>query len=291
MKKSLMGLWFTIALLFFIGCGGEGDKKSAPVVFKDAQVMVADAKTRITEISVEELRAKIDKEEDFILLDVREPDEFEEGHIPGAINIPRGLLEFRIANTEFGGMDAPDKGKELIIYCKMGGRSALATESLLKLGYKNSKNLAGGWEVWEKDIASGESVIDTLKAKPQDTKVATNEKKVLPDKNIESKEEQKQLPKIVLIITSQACECTLERCAKAEKTVNEVVQQFPQKLTSEKLDYAKEQDLVAQLDKEYQLRFLPALLFFDEQGTFKGKLDGSLGKGEIEKKLKELGVE
>ena len=121
----------------------------------------------------------------------------------------------------------------------------------------------------------------------------------IASKNIEHKteEQQPQLPKIILIITSKACDCTLERCAEAEKIVNEVVQQLNvgpngrSPLHFEKFDYAKEQDLVAQLAKEYQLRFLPTLLFFDKKGAFKAKLDGSLGKGEIEKKLKELGVE
>lgn len=134
------------------------------------------------------------------------------------------------------------------------------------------------------------AVLDTLKAKLQEKENITAEKKAISNERIESiaKEQQQQVPKIVLIITSQACHCTLERCAEGEKMVNEVVQQLPGKLTFERLDYAKEQDLVAQLAKEYQLRFLPALLFFDERGTFNGKLDGSLDKGEVEKKLKEL---
>ncbi len=134
--------------------------------------------------------------------------------------------------------------------------------------------------------------LDTLNPKLQAKKGQVVDDKSILSESIESKdnEQKERLPKIVLIITSQACQCTLERCAEGEKIVKEVVRQFPQKLTFEKFDYAKEQASVVQLAKEYQLRFLPGLLFFDNKGTFNGKLEGSLDKVEVEKKLKELVV-
>lgn len=141
-------------------------------------------------------------------------------------------------------------------------------------------------------IPNKKITLDTIKLQKSEVRSQNYKpeaKQSIADKNIElqTKRKKEQLPKLVLISTSQACDCTLERCAKGEKTVNEFVQQFPKKLTFEKLNYAKEQGLVTQLAKEYQLHYLPALLFFDKKETFKGKLEGFLNKEELEKKLKE----
>jgi thioredoxin-related protein len=131
-----------------------------------------------------------------------------------------------------------------------------------------------------------DAIIDTIRSEPQE--VQPQDRKVMTEEKKPVKEEQ--LPKVILIITSQACKCTLERCSQGEKTVNEIIQQFPSKLTFEKLDYAREQDPVTQLAKEYQLQFLPALLFFDNEGAFKGKMEGFLNNDEIKAKLKEIGI-
>jgi len=79
-----------------------------------------------------------------IFLDVREPAEYKAGHIKGAINIPRGLLEFKIASK------IKNKSAKIIVYCKTGGRGALATYTLKQMGYSNVKNLDGGWLGWSK---------------------------------------------------------------------------------------------------------------------------------------------
>lgn len=79
-----------------------------------------------------------------VFLDVRTEKEFKSGHIPGAIHIPRGLLEFQIENK------ISDKNKEIVVYCKTGGRASLATFTLVRMGYKNVKNLDGGWKAWVK---------------------------------------------------------------------------------------------------------------------------------------------
>ena len=79
-----------------------------------------------------------------LLLDVREADEFHAGHIPGAINIPRGVLEFKLSN------DPALCARELniVLYCKTSGRAALAACSLQAMGYRQVQSLAGGFDAW-----------------------------------------------------------------------------------------------------------------------------------------------
>jgi len=105
--------------------------------------LVAAAKAEITNITVAEAKALLDKGE-YLFIDVREPAEFKMGHIPGAVNIPRGLVEFKI-----GAQVEENKDAKIVVNCKSGGRSALATQSLEKLGYKNLLNMDGGWLAWE----------------------------------------------------------------------------------------------------------------------------------------------
>lgn len=108
-----------------------------------AKDMVAEAKEGICEVSVSEAKALLDNG-GYIFLDCREPKEFKMGHVPGAVNIPRGLLEFKI------GKQVPDKNAKIVMYCKSGGRGCLATCTLCRMGYQNVKNMAGGWLAWEK---------------------------------------------------------------------------------------------------------------------------------------------
>jgi rhodanese-related sulfurtransferase len=105
--------------------------------------MVAEAKKSISEVTVSEAKGLLDNG-DCIFLDCREPKEYKMGHIPGALNIPRGLLEFQIANK------VPDKNTPIVMYCKKGGRGCLATCTLCKMGYENVVNIDGGWLAWEK---------------------------------------------------------------------------------------------------------------------------------------------
>jgi rhodanese-related sulfurtransferase len=107
-----------------------------------AMDLVAAAKQTITEIPVEAAKETL---ANMLVLDVREPAEYEAGHIPGAINIPRGVLEFKIgAHPAFQG--AVDR--DILVYCQSGGRSALATETLNKLGYSGAVSMAGGFKAW-----------------------------------------------------------------------------------------------------------------------------------------------
>ncbi len=107
-----------------------------------AMDLVATAKQNITEITVNDAKQALANQ---LVLDVREPAEFAAGQLPNAINIPRGVLEFQIGNhPAFAGKQDAD----IIVYCQSGGRSALATEALHKLGYTKAVSMAGGYKAW-----------------------------------------------------------------------------------------------------------------------------------------------
>ena len=104
--------------------------------------MVAAAKASITEISIEQANTMLT--EGCIALDVRELLEYETGHIPDAKHISRGVLEFMIGNHP----DFQDKNISIVLYCKTGGRSALATVTLQQLGFTNIYSMSGGFDAW-----------------------------------------------------------------------------------------------------------------------------------------------
>ena len=101
---------------------------------------VAEAKSHVREISAEE--AQVLMAQGVKVLDVREPDEFAAGHLPGALNIPRGVLEFR------GPALLQDRESALVVYCKTGARSVLATRVLNLMGYGQAVCLVGGFDPW-----------------------------------------------------------------------------------------------------------------------------------------------
>jgi rhodanese-related sulfurtransferase len=143
MKELLRmkGLWviaMVAAMALSVSCttGTAGDKTPAE--------LVQEAKEEVCEISPAEAKEKIDAGGPLFILDVREPDEFDKGHIPQAMNIPRGLLEFKI------GSKIPNKDAHILAYCKSGGRSCLACSTLLEIGYKNAMSIEGGWQAWLK---------------------------------------------------------------------------------------------------------------------------------------------
>jgi rhodanese-related sulfurtransferase len=103
-----------------------------------AKVMVDQARATTKQVTIDELKTALDKQEDVVVLDVREPNEYEAAHIPDAINIPRGLLEFSIWSV------VPNKEKKIFVYCKTGVRAALATKLLNEFGYKNALAVATG---------------------------------------------------------------------------------------------------------------------------------------------------
>ncbi len=104
--------------------------------------VVADAKSRIGEISAEEVRARQERDEDFAFVDVREDSEWNEGRAVGALHLGRGVIERDIENV------IPGKHAEIVLYCGGGYRSALAADMLQKMGYTNVKSMAGGIRTW-----------------------------------------------------------------------------------------------------------------------------------------------
>jgi rhodanese-related sulfurtransferase len=139
----------TAALLLFAilsACNAvyENGEELAKAISKDINV-----------IPVEELNAKIESGEDFLLIDVRQANEFQNASIPGALNIPRGVLEFKIKDDNFWEEEflyTPENDDEIIIYCKVGFRGALSAYALQQLGFTNVKNLSGGILNWDPEI-------------------------------------------------------------------------------------------------------------------------------------------
>ena len=109
---------------------------------KTASDLVAAAKARVKEVAVADADAAIRDAQ--IVVDVREADEFAAGHVPGAVHISRGMLEFR-----FSGMPAlQSRDIAIVLYCKTSGRAALAGVALQEMGYLNVQNLSGGFDAW-----------------------------------------------------------------------------------------------------------------------------------------------
>ncbi|MDG9757510.1 rhodanese-like domain-containing protein [Pseudomonas sediminis] len=123
---------------------------------KSAHDLVLAAKTRITEVDLSQAEAAI-RDAD-LLIDVREADEYSAAHIPGAINIPRGLLEFKLSND----VQLAERTLKLVLYCKNSSRSALAADALREMGYRNVLSLDGGIEAWQ--AAGRELLTPTLPA-------------------------------------------------------------------------------------------------------------------------------
>ena len=106
--------------------------------------LLAQVRSEIDEISTIEAQERLESLDGSLFVDVREPDEWEEGHIPGALYTGRGRLESRIEGL------VPDKARPLVVYCSVGARSAFATKVLEDLGYENVVNLASGFSDWKR---------------------------------------------------------------------------------------------------------------------------------------------
>ena len=104
--------------------------------------LVADAKKKITEISPQDAAAKSQSGE-AVIVDVREKDEWDEEHIPNATHLSRGTIELDIEEK------VPDLNALIVCHCGGGGRSALAAESLQRMGYKKVRSMAGGFKAWK----------------------------------------------------------------------------------------------------------------------------------------------
>ncbi len=104
--------------------------------------LVMEAKGQIQETDVAGLKQLMAADPKVVVLDVREPADFEAGHIPGAVHVSRGMLELEIDEL------VPDQDAKIVAYCGGGSRSALAAQTLQTMGYENVYSLAGGWRAW-----------------------------------------------------------------------------------------------------------------------------------------------
>jgi len=105
--------------------------------------LVQDARKRVRELTVADVKAKLDRGEKFHLVDVREESEFARDHLPGAVHMGKGVIERDIEQR------VPDTGAEIILYCGGGYRSALSADNLQKMGNTNVWSMDGGWRGWK----------------------------------------------------------------------------------------------------------------------------------------------
>ncbi|MFO7527200.1 MAG: rhodanese-like domain-containing protein [Marinobacter sp.] len=110
---------------------------------KTVHDMVQAAKAEIMEVPLEKSEEAI-KQAD-MLIDVREADEYHAGHLPGAVNIPRGILEFKLTNDP----TLEDRALNMVIYCKNSGRSALSAKAMKEMGYIHVQSISGGFDAWQ----------------------------------------------------------------------------------------------------------------------------------------------
>jgi len=104
--------------------------------------IVEDAKKRIRETTIDDVKAKMDRGEKFVLVDVREESEYAADHLPGAMHLGKGIIERDVEAR------VPDKNAPMVLYCGGGFRSALAADNLQKMGYKNVLSMDGGIRGW-----------------------------------------------------------------------------------------------------------------------------------------------
>ena len=104
--------------------------------------LVEDAKSRIREVTVDDVKRDREANADFVLVDTREESEWAAGHVQGAIQLGKGIIERDIEKT------IQDPDKKIVLYCGGGYRSALAAETLERMGYTKVFSMAGGWRAW-----------------------------------------------------------------------------------------------------------------------------------------------
>ena len=126
---------FLVILIVFVSINGWGDVKSK-------QEIKSEAVAKAPHISAQQLSSYLSTGENFVLLDVRTEEEYQAGHIERAQWFPRGKLEYYIQEL------TTDADSKIVLYCRTGGRSALATLTLKDMGYTNVVDLQGGFKEW-----------------------------------------------------------------------------------------------------------------------------------------------
>jgi molybdopterin/thiamine biosynthesis adenylyltransferase/rhodanese-related sulfurtransferase len=113
------------------------------VMAKTYKQLMEEARRAIPEVTVEEVKTRMERGENWVLLDVREREEYREGHLDGAVALPRGFLEMRVEEA------VPDKSAPVIAYCAGGVRSLIAARTLQEMGYENVVSMSGGYTAWK----------------------------------------------------------------------------------------------------------------------------------------------
>jgi len=117
---------------------------------KTASDLVMAAKAQTREVPLDQADASLATAD--VLIDVREPEEYAAGHLQGAVNLPRGLLEFKLS----GNPALERRDLNVVLYCKTSGRAALSAASMQAMGYLNVTSIAGGYDAW---VAAGKPVV------------------------------------------------------------------------------------------------------------------------------------
>jgi len=104
--------------------------------------IVKDTKTRIREVSIDDVKSRLDQGDKFVLVDVREESEYAQDHLPGAIHLGKGIIERDIEDR------VPELNTPVVLYCGGGYRSALAADNLQRMGYTNVLSMDGGIRGW-----------------------------------------------------------------------------------------------------------------------------------------------
>src|SRR5207247_10130607 len=105
--------------------------------------LMEEARQAVPEVTIDEVKNRVERGEKWALLDVREREEYREGHLDGALSLPRGFLEMRVEEA------VPDKSAPIIAYCAGGVRSLIAARTLKEMGYENVASMAGGYTAWK----------------------------------------------------------------------------------------------------------------------------------------------
>jgi rhodanese-related sulfurtransferase len=140
MKRCVLAVFF-----FFVIAAACVAAEPAPQpkwMTSPVKELVDKARATTQQVTIKDLKDAIDGNTKMVILDVREPNEYDVAHIPEAINVPRGLLEFSIWTA------VPNQEEKIFVYCKTGARAALATKLLNELGYKNAVAVNTGGVAW-----------------------------------------------------------------------------------------------------------------------------------------------
>jgi rhodanese-related sulfurtransferase len=145
MKKITTVLSIFLLLISIISCNG---------IYENGKEIAKVANKTISQLSVDSFQVMMERGDEFLIIDVREANEFAKGNIDYSTNIPRGIIEFKIQDNDFWdeqGIYAPLKEDMIIIYSQKGDRGTLATFTLMKLGFTNVSNISGGFDAYNPD--------------------------------------------------------------------------------------------------------------------------------------------